>query len=190
MLRFSALLGVLAFLVACLALIGYSLWHSDDFQRKYLYPFPHREKVFRYAEENDVDPFLVAGVISAESKFVAGARSHKGAQGLMQMMPETGRWVAGQTDYPEFTPEALYDPEVSIRFGTWYLASLKKEFNDNDILVLAAYNGGRGNVKQWMGEYGWNYDFCDIDRIPYRETKEYVKRVLQARERYRDLYGR
>lgn len=178
-------------LVLCAGLLaGYLIYHSDWFQKKYVYPFPFQEKVFRYANEYEVDPFLIVAVVRTESKFLPAARSPKGARGLMQMMPETGQWVAGELSVEGFTPEMLNDPETSIRFGTWYLASLRKEFKSNDVLVLAAYNGGRGNVKQWMRQLGWGEDFRDVDSIPYRETREYVKRVMDAHERYQELYGR
>ncbi|MPN56149.1 Soluble lytic murein transglycosylase [bioreactor metagenome] len=108
----------------------------------------------------------------------------------MQLMPETAQWIASQIEYPDFKLSDLEDPEVNIRFGTWYLQSLKKEFKGNEILMLAAYNGGRGNVKQWMQRYGWGMDFRDIDQIPFRETKEYVGKVLHSKQRYQDLYGR
>ncbi len=176
-------------LALLLAAAGFAVYSSDWFQKKYFYPFPYRSKVFQYAAAYEVDPFLIAAVIRTESKFVAVARSPKGAMGLMQMMPETGRWVAEQVGREDFRPELLNDPEVSIRFGAWYLASLKKEFKGNEILMLAAYNGGRGNVSQWMRQLGWGADFREIDKIPYRETKEYVGKVLFARERYRELYG-
>ena len=107
----------------------------------------------------------------------------------MQMMPETAKWVAEQTDFEDFTLNYLEDPEVSIRLGTWYLASLKKEFNNNEVLVLAAYNGGRGNVKQWMRQYGWTMSFRDINQIPYQETREYVGKVLRSKQQYRELYS-
>jgi soluble lytic murein transglycosylase len=182
----KTLVALLVFVVAA----SYLIYSSDWFQKKFIYPFPYREIVFKYAEANDIDPFLVAAVIRTESKFVPQAKSSKGAIGLMQMMPETGQWVANQTEYDNFTAASLNDPDISIRFGTWYLASLKKEFRNNEVLMLAAYNGGRGNVKQWMSQYGWTASFKDIDQIPFKETREYVKKVQQARMRYRDLYGR
>ncbi|MDR3590261.1 MAG: lytic transglycosylase domain-containing protein [Negativicutes bacterium] len=190
MLRFSAWVKFLALLAVVLSAAGYAIYHSDWFQRQYVYPLSHREQVFRYAKDNNLDPFLVAAVIRTESRFVVSARSPKGAVGLMQMMPETGRWVAGQIDYPDFSATMLTDPDINIRFGTWYLASLKREFQNNDILALAAYNGGRGNVRQWINQFGWPVDFRDFSQIPFQETRDYVRKVLDAREHYRYLYGR
>lgn len=190
MLRISTWLTRLLFVFAMLAIVGLGVYYSDWFQKKVVYPFSYQTLVFQYGRENEVDPFLVAAVIRTESKFIPSARSPKGALGLMQMMPETGQWVAGQLNVTGFRPNMLIDPETSIRFGTWYLASLKKEFKGNEVLMLAAYNGGRGNVKQWMRQMGWQEDFRDISQIPFSETREYVTRVLHAKERYRDLYGR
>ncbi|CUH95568.1 putative membrane protein [Propionispora sp. 2/2-37] len=174
--------------VLILVVGAYAVYCSGWFQKKYVYPLPYEAIIFKYALENDLDPFLVASVIRAESKFLVKARSPKGAMGLMQMMPETAEWVATQLEFTDFSIKQLDDPEVSIRLGAWYLSSLKKEFNSNEILMLAAYNGGRGNVKHWMEQYQWSFDFAGIEGIPFRETREYVKKVLASKARYQELY--
>jgi soluble lytic murein transglycosylase len=176
--------------IVILAIIGYGVYNTDWFQKKYIYPFPYQDIVYQYALERELDPFLVAGVIRAESKFDTKAVSPKGALGLMQMMPETAKWVAEQMERNDFTTAQLENPEINISMGTWYLASLKKEFKGNEVLMLAAYNGGRGNVKQWMGQYAWDMSFHDSKKIPFGETKKYVDRVLYSKKRYQELYGR
>nr|WP_223191588.1 lytic transglycosylase domain-containing protein [Propionispora hippei] len=187
-LRIMAWMRVLVIGALVMAAGGYALYNSDWFQKKFVYPFPYQDIVYKYALKNNVDPFLVAAVIRSESKFFAKARSHKGAMGLMQMMPETADWVAQQIDAQDFSVTQLEQPEVSIRLGTWYLASLQKEFGNNEYLMLAAYNGGRGNVKQWMAEQQWPPDFNRIEAIPFRETREYVKKTLDSKARYQALY--
>ncbi|QJW46652.1 lytic transglycosylase domain-containing protein [bacterium BFN5] len=187
------ILAWMKILVMCLVILivgAYAGFNSDWFQKKYLYPYPYRDIIYRYALERDLDPLLVVGIIRTESKFIPQARSPKGAVGLMQLMPETAQWIASQIEYSDFKLSDLEDPEVNIRFGTWYLQSLKKEFKGNEVLMLAAYNGGRGNVKQWMQRYGWGIGFKDFEQIPFKETKEYVGRVLRSKQRYQDLYGR
>lgn len=185
--QIKALISIILVVVVAI----YGVYHSDWFQKKYLYPFPYSEIVYRYALEKDIDPFLIAGVIRTESKFNPQARSPKGALGLMQMMPETAKWVAEQMDFPtNFDISHLEKPEVNIRMGTWYLSSLEKEFKGNEVLTLAAYNGGRGNVKQWMGQYNWTMSFTEVEKIPFLETREYVNRVLHSKKRYQELYGR
>lgn len=188
--RIWAWLKVLGIAMAFLAIGGYTLLSSDWFQKKFLYPLPYEALIYRYSLENDISPYLVAGVILAESKFDAKARSPKGATGLMQIMPETAKWIAEQINDEDFSVENLSDPQVNIRLGTWYLASLKREFSSNEVLMLAAYNGGRGNVKQWMNKYNWDMEFGDTKQIPFRETREYVSKVFRNKERYRELYGR
>lgn len=173
-----------------IVLVSYTVYNSDWFQKKYIYPFPYQEFIYSYAAETELDPFLVAGVMKVESKFNPKARSPKGALGLMQMMPETAVWVAEQMGDNDFTIDHLENPEVSIRMGTWYLSSLKKEFKGNPVLMLAAYNGGRGNVKQWMSRYDWTMSFAEVDKIPFLETRQYVDKVLYSKKRYEELYGR
>lgn len=186
--RIIAWLKVLVVSLLMLSVTCYAIYGSDWFQKSYLYPFPHQALVFQYAFKNELDPWLVAGVIRTESKFVLQARSPKGALGLMQLMPETATWIAEQLEYRNFQLKDLENPEVNIRFGTWYLASLKHEFEGNEVLMLAAYNGGRGNVKHWMQEYGWTMTFGDIRQIPFPETKEYVSKVICSKKRYQELY--
>lgn len=170
------------------AFCAYGIYQSEWFQKKYLYPYPYQSLVVEYAEARKLDSALVAGVIFSESRFAPDARSRKGATGLMQLMPDTANWIAGQLDDEQFTLEELWDPEINIRFGTWYLRSLEREFHGNEVLLLAAYNAGRGNVNAWMKKYGWDMTFRDIAQIPFAETREYVKRVQQSREKYRALY--
>ena len=119
-----------------------------------------------YADANGIPPALVASVIMHESKFSNDVHSSRGAIGLMQIMPETAEWIAGELDEPEFSLQALHDPEMNIRYGTWYLALLTREFNDNQVLALAAYNAGPNAVKKYGGI------------PPYAETQNYVKSIL------------
>ena len=182
--RLFILLGLF---LGILMLAGYVV-QSDVFQKKYVYPYPHQAIIARYAEKYRIENSLVAGVIMSESKFQNEVHSDRGAIGLMQLMPSTAKWIAEQLE-DSYDMEKLHEPEMNIRFGTWYLSSLKKEFAGNEVLMLAAYNAGRGNVRSWMEEYGWDGSFNDIRQIPFAETREYVARVLKNKERYQKLYG-
>lgn len=188
--RVFSRLTLLALLLLVGMLAGYFTYTSEWFQKKYIYPFPNKDIVYQYSLKNNLDPFLVAAIIRTESKFLPRARSPRGAFGLMQMMPETAQWVAKESKETDFNLERLGEPEVSIRMGTWYLANLTREFKGNQVLVLAAYNGGQGNVKEWMQRYGWNAAFADASQIPFKETREYVGKVLHSQKRYVELYGR
>lgn len=153
---------------------------------KYYYPLKYRELIFQHAAQNGLDPLLVAAVIKTESNYRPDAVSARGAVGLMQLMPETARWVALQ-EQESFTPACLLDPETNIRLGTRYLSGLLREFGAL-VPALAAYNGGRGNVKKWLAEGKWTGRAADLDQIPFPETKQFIRKTLWAYRAYRSLY--
>ena len=150
----------------------------------WLYPLMYEETVTKYAKTYKVEAALAQAVIREESRFNERALSGSGAIGLMQIMPETGEWIAEQLN-EDFGD--LYEVDRNIRYGVWYLAELNNEFGGNRILVLSAYNAGRGTVWDWIDEYGWNKDFDDVEAIPYSETRDYVKRVLKSCDKYRTI---
>ena len=157
-------------------------------QKNIFYPFRYREQVEAYSEKYQVDKFLAVSVMKVESNFAGGAVSKSGAVGLMQIMPETAYWIAYKLDENPPSINELHECDRNIKYGIWYLAELEDEFQGNDVLALAAYNAGRGNVWDWMEEGGWQENFSDIDSIPYLETRNYVKKVLNCREKYQELY--
>ncbi|MBR2215074.1 MAG: lytic transglycosylase domain-containing protein [Selenomonadaceae bacterium] len=183
--RYSLLVGCL---ILALSFGIYFLFQVESVQRAYLYPFPYQSYVRKYAAEYRVDSDLAAAVMKNESNFREVAQSPRGAVGLMQLMPTTAAWIAMQLNDRDFTWEKLHDPETNIRYGVWYLSSLQEEFEGNEVLMLAAYNAGRGNVQEWIAEYGWPKDFAAVDAIPFSETRAYVRRVLQSKAKYQKLY--
>lgn len=170
-----------------LVLLTISYFVQTPYVQKIYYPYPYRPIIEKYASQYGVDPLLVVAVIRAESKFLPQSQSHKGAQGLMQLMPETAQWIAESIGDKNFTQSDLKEPEKNIQYGTWYLASLQKEFK-NVTLVLAAYNGGRGHVKEWIRTEQLDLTNLRQEDIPFRETREYVGRVLQYYTKYITLY--
>lgn len=180
-------------IISVILLAAYFLISVPSVQKKFLYPFPYRPTVEKYSARWQVDKFLSIAVMKVESNFSESANSQSGAVGLMQIMPETAAWIAyrlGETP-EEISADIknLREPETNIRYGTWYLAELEQEFKGNDVLALAAYNAGRGNVYDWMEKNHWDENFSDVDKIPYAETRDYVKRVLHCREKYAKLYS-
>lgn len=173
---------------AILIFILILLFLNVDSIGRILYPFPYRETTFYYARAYNVDPFLLAAVMKSESDFNSRAVSDRGARGLMQIMPDTGRWITRQMGDPAFNPDRLFEPETSIKLGTWYLADLGKEFRGDAVLVLAAYNGGRGNVKEWLSSKDLSGGKSTINQIPFPETRHYVKKVLLYQRIYSYLY--
>ena len=155
-----------------------------------IYPLHYADEIRTYAHAHGMDPHLIAAVIRVESRFEPRSQSAKGARGLMQIMPETGAWVASQLGLEDFTPDDLYDPDINIRIGTWYLADLRETFAGDVVLMLAAYNGGRTNVRRWLEQHDLAAgDLADrLERIPFTETRRFVERVLLAYRMYRLLY--
>ncbi len=179
----AAVLAVLLLAAGC-----WKIWSSDAFQMRFIYMWDYQQDIITYSEKNNVDPFLVAAIIKNESNFRHEAVSGAGAVGLMQIMPETGRWIAEQMGLKSYRDEDLYRAAVNIRMGCWYLGELDHEFRHNLALVMIAYNAGRGQTKAWMEENGWDYNFNDLEAIPYPDTREYVTSVLQDRDKYYLLY--
>lgn len=153
-----------------------------------IYPVKYMEEVSRYSIEYRLDPYLVLAVINAESGFNPLARSHKDAMGLMQLTEKTANWGASEIGLRDFKIADLYEPETNIRLGCWYIRNLLNEFNQDVDLAIAAYNGGSGNVKKWLSDKNYSKSGESLDRIPFRETEEFVKKVKRYRELYEKLY--
>lgn len=175
---------VLAAALAALAYFGFR-WLLGLY-----FPLPaqYRASLFQEAQENGLDPYLVAAVIKAESGWRATAQSPQGARGLMQLMPDTARWVAEQKGV-SYAPERLNDPGYNIQLGCWYLANLLQEFGGDPVLALAAYNAGRNNVHRWLQERQWTGEHHTLEQIPFQETRLYVAKVLRHVEYYRQIYA-
>lgn len=106
----------------------------------------------------------------------------------MQLMPATAQWIAEKTGQGAVQEEDLFSPEVNIRLGVSYLADLLTQFDNNEILALAAYNGGRGNVKTWLESGVWDGSEEHIESIPFGETRRYVLKVQAQRQIYDRIY--
>lgn len=157
---------------------------------KIIYPLKYSDHIANYSKEYDVDKYLVASIILIESKYYKDAKSHKDARGLMQITPSTGEWIAKQIGIEKYNSDMLYDPKANIRMGCWYINNLKKQFNNNMDLVLAAYNGGSGNVSKWLKDERYSIDGLNLKDIPFEETKNYVKKVNKHYKIYKKLYDK
>jgi soluble lytic murein transglycosylase len=143
------------------------------------YPLRYEQIVRGHARNYDLDPALLAAVIYQESKFKANARSSSGAIGLMQLLPDTAKGIALHTGGTAFRVEDLYNPEINVRYGAWYLRHLLEKYGD-ERTALAAYNAGQDNVDRWRRSGG---------RIQFAETRAYVSRVEDLKGIYRQAYG-
>lgn len=155
-----------------------------------VFPFPYRELVRLEAEEWGLDPLSVAALIRQESAFLADARSGAGAMGLMQVVPSTGRSLARSVGPDPFAEHHLLHPEVNLHLGAAFLARMHERFEGRTALALAAYNAGPTRARRWERSFPEVEDPLRFtERIPYRETRGYVKRVTRNVDIYRWLYG-
>jgi soluble lytic murein transglycosylase len=166
------------------ALGGFLLVNSDRFQRtleEVTLPLRHEDIIRQQAAQKDVPADLIAAVIYSESRF-RDQTSHAGARGLMQITPSTAKVIEGLSGGQTFKFDDLADPDINIRYGTFYLHYLIEKFDDNEIAALAAYNAGETNVAAWGGSS------LQLDDIPFPETRGYVENVLEKRDEYARHY--
>lgn len=154
-----------------------------------IYPLEYSDYVATYSREYNVPEYVIYAVIKVESDFDPLATSKAGAMGLMQMMPKTFEWLTGSAHLKEGLPtESLYIPSVSIRYGTYYLFYLYSKFDYNWDTALAAYNGGEGNVAAWLEDPELSDGEGNLTYIPVAETRNYVKKVNAAMDKYKNMY--
>ena len=169
-----------AFCLLALAGGAFAYIQSDpDWYVRLRYPLDYEHIVSGHAKNYDLDPALLAAVIYRESKFNARARSDSGAIGLMQLLPDTAEGIALHTGGSRFELSDLWDPEINVRYGAFYLRRLLNKYG-NVRLALAAYNAGQANVDEWLAEG---------KGIAFPETREYVDEVLHARDVYAKTYA-
>jgi soluble lytic murein transglycosylase len=177
-------LGVAALAGAAIVTAMPDLQHAA---KEITLPLRHEDVIRQQAAAKGLDPALIAGVIYTESHF-RDQTSHAGARGLMQITPQTARAIAQRTGGTAFTDEDLATPQVNIAYGAWYLRNLLDHYGGNDVLALAAYNAGMGNVDRWVARHGGgNLEPADL---PFPETRAYVQKVLATRDQYRANYAR
>ena len=153
------------------------------------HPREYDEYVTEYSKEYGIPEYILYAVIKTESDFDPRAESSAGARGLMQMMPETFLWLTSSEHLGEnLKADALYDPEVSIKYGAYYLRYLYRKFDYNWDNVFAAYNAGEGNVRTWLSSDEYSDGEGGLKNIPFSETKNYVKKVNKNIESYKKLY--
>lgn len=141
------------------------------------FPYKYPEYVNTYSEKYDLDPLFVLSVMKTESNFKEDAHSHKDAVGLMQITGDTGEWIAGEMGLTGFSKDDLYNEEVNIQMGCWYLRRLLDMFNGNRDLAVAAYNAAPTNVSNWLENEEYSLNGESLHYIPFGETKKYIDKV-------------
>lgn len=162
------------------------VWHKSILRIYFV--FDYKDKIISYSTSNGISAALICAVVFTESRFDPLAKSHKGALGLMQIMPQTGNWVAQRILDSPLSTAALLDPDNNLAVGIWYMAYLKRHFQNNENLALASYNAGTSYVQDWVKQGVWEGDAVKVDQIPFPETRKYVLRVIMLEKIYRYLY--
>jgi soluble lytic murein transglycosylase len=173
--RLAAVVAVLAVAAGAFAVV---VVDQPAWWERLRYPLEYKAIVRGHAQHYRLDPALLAAVIYQESKFRAGSRSSSGAIGLMQLLPGTAEGIAVHTGGNRFRTEDLYDPEINVRYGAWYLRHLLDKYGDEET-ALAAYNAGQNNVDRWRAR-GVG--------VQFPETRHYVRRVEHLKGIYRTAY--
>lgn len=174
-------------LIVLIALGAWALFGRDriDFSR---YPMTYAPEIRAAAAEFSLDPAYVASVVLAESSFDAEAVSSAGAIGLMQIMPDTGEWIAGKLEDEPFDVQRLYQPEVNLRYGCWYLRFLLDRYDEDMYTASTAYHQGQGRVDQWLEDPQYSQDGRTLTAISSAVTDTYVNRIMESYAHYQELY--
>ncbi len=177
---------VLRFII--IVFIVLAIFFSIRWVGRLIYPIKHEKYIIKYSSYYNIDPLLVASIIRVESKYYKNAESSKGARGLMQISRITGQWAGEEIGIKNYSYDLLFNPEINIMIGCWYLNKLKQQFNNKFILVIAAYNGGSGNVTKWLSNEKYTKNGEELIHIPFNETDQYVKKVQRTYKIYNYLY--
>jgi soluble lytic murein transglycosylase len=158
-----------------------------DFDQRF--PMPLRDIVVRRANDIQLDPAYVYGLIRQESRFIMDARSHVGASGLMQVMPATAKWTAKKIGMNGFTPDQITDKEVNVAIGTGYLKLVLSDFEGSMAMAAAAYNAGPSRPRNWRNGPVLEAAIW-AENVPFHETRDYVKKVLSNTTNYAAILTR
>jgi len=170
-------------------LVGLLVSRIDHTVRELPLPLSDARVIREQAAAKHLDPALIAAVIYAETKFDPRTSS-AGAEGLMQILPATADYLAHLSGGVRFTTSDLATPEINVAYGSYYLRYLLDHYNGNEMLAVAAYNGGLANVDNWVARANATGRRLTVEDIPFPETRAYVQRVLAAQSAYRATYSR
>ena len=151
-------------------------------------PLSYSDVIRQQAGEKHVDAALVAAVIYAETKYDP-SQSSAGAEGLMQILPQTAEFLARRSGATTFHTSDLGTPQVNIAYGTYYLRYLLDEYHGSEMLALAAYNGGETNVDRWIATARQDGRTLTVSAIPFPQTRAYVEKVMSKQQQYRQTYA-
>lgn len=152
----------------------------------YFYPMKYKDEIYEYSSQYQVEAALVASIANTESGFNEKSCSSKGAVGIMQLMPSTAKWLADKMG-EQYSEGMLYDGSYNIKLGSYYISYLISQFEDEKV-ALCAYNAGQGNVREWLKNSEFSADGKTLDKIPFKETKNYISKVYKNYNYYKNRY--
>ena len=186
------IIGVIILIVALLF-----IFNVPEKILKIIYPIKYEDIVEKYSNKYEVDKYLIYAIIKAESNFDDGATSSKEAKGLMQLMPNTAKDISKTLDsdekvnFEDLSKEEiankLLNPELNINLGTKYISTLINKYKSIE-LALVAYNAGSGNVDNWIEQGILDKNGTNIENVPFKETNNYVRKILRDYKIYQNLY--
>ena len=168
--------------------IGATVFDAPRFLGRLSFPSHYADLILPLAERYDFDPRLQFALVRQESLFESIARSGAAAQGLSQVIPDTGAWIAQRLAWPNYDNDDLFKPYVGLNFGAFYLSEQLRTFDGHVFAALAAYNGGPGNAARWYEAAGADHDRF-VDTVDFSETRLYIQRIYEGFNAYRHLYG-
>lgn len=176
------------FLLVLILLIGIvALLYGDRIYYKFAYPIKYEDIIDKYAKENGVEKTLILAIIKTESGYDKNAVSSAGASGLMQMMEDAFDWTKFRmNDDSDISYDDIFDPEISIKYGTYMLKLLLEEY-EHEEEAIAAYHAGRSCVNGWLSDKQYSDDGITLDKIPVKETDHYVYKVMKAWNIYNSM---
>ncbi|NMA79765.1 MAG: lytic transglycosylase domain-containing protein [Clostridiales bacterium] len=176
------------FLLVLILLIGIvALLYGDRIYYKFAYPIKYEDIIDKYAKENGVEKTLILAIIKTESGYDKNAVSSAGASGLMQMMEDAFDWTKFRmNDDSDISYDDIFDPEISIKYGTYMLKLLLEEY-EHEEEAIAAYHAGRSRVNGWLSDKQYSDDGITLDKIPVKETDHYVYKVMKAWNIYNSM---
>lgn len=178
---------IIIIIVLSVALVAVGSYFVYTIYLERSHPMDYKNYVEKYSKEYKVDRYLVYAVIKTESGFKADALSNVGARGLMQIMEDTFDWIKYRMGDTETAYFDMYDPEINIKYGCWFLGYLTEEFGNVEA-VAAAYHAGRGKVNEWLADKNYSKDGVHLDEIPSSDTAHYVSKITKAKDIYVKLY--
>lgn len=178
------IIKIIVSLLLSIAILFFCVSIYKALERKYVYPLKYFSEIEEFSEKYGVEKALILATIKEESGFNKNVKSPKGAIGLMQIMPSTAKFIAKTLNIESYN---LYEAKTNVQFGTYYISYLKTKFS-SVIALVCAYNAGEGVILGWLNDKELSKDGKTLEKVPYHETNNYIKKIMKSYKKYKKLY--